>query len=66
MNKKITLLLLMACVVCMATLMFSFSTQDGELKMKKSHSFSSSKNHEWMDIGHQIQIAKLNVKMQEE
>ncbi|CAD8073831.1 unnamed protein product [Paramecium sonneborni] len=49
MNKKITLFVLLACVVCIATLMFSFSAQDGELKMKKSHSFSSSKNHEWMD-----------------
>ncbi|CAD8174973.1 unnamed protein product [Paramecium pentaurelia] len=47
MNRKITLLILLACVVCVATFMFSFAPSDAELKLKKSHSFSASKNHEW-------------------
>jgi hypothetical protein len=57
MNKKITLFVLLGCIVCIAALMVAFTAEsifysysDSDLKLKKSHSFASSKNHEGWGI----------------
>ena len=50
MNKKVTLFVLLGCIVCIATLMVAFTAEsksifnlsDSDLKLKKTHSFAKS------------------------